>query len=59
MAYSQEGVDNIPFFWCDTATDKDNIPKNDRLITGSKAFIVETGDLYMFKSDTQEWKLQE
>ena len=54
MAYSQEGVDNIPFFWCDTATDKDNIPKNDRLITGSKAFIVETGDLKKYKKDTQE-----
>lgn len=59
MSFSQEGVDNIAFFWCDTDADVNNIPITESLKTGSKAFVVDNGNLYMFKSDTQEWKLQE
>jgi hypothetical protein len=59
MAFSREGVDDIEMFYVDEDTDIDTLPTDPDIIkTGSKAYVVDNGNLYMFKSNTQEWKLQ-
>lgn len=59
MAFSREGVDDIAMFYVDEDTDIDTLPTDPDIIkTGSKAYVVDNGNLYMFKSNTQEWKLQ-
>ena len=55
--YKTDLGDHRREYYC-LSKDAVNLPKDDELFTGSSAYCVDTGDLYMYDAETKIWRKQ-